>query len=800
MQKTPLTCVSTGRSFRFLRPGLVSAWIALLVMCTPGLAQADAQALKEKDEQIAKLLAEVERLRAALGQSRAEAAAPVASAAPAATAPAGSGVAAPRSGPESSADDRSTDAYRMSAFEVRTTQGTGYSAGNSASALKTSESLMRLPAQIIVLTSDMVKDIGSNNASDVLAFAGVVPFFRGPAIMSRGQRIGNPYTDDVPQSSGIGISDNTYIDTYQVIKGPQQVLYPLASLGGLVLQTTKKPLPDITHYRVDTKVQQWGRQRTTFDFNRPIGNLGEAKITARVVGVVQSGQGPLKNSKDDREGIFPSLSLDWKNTHVVVQYGALHFKYLPGGTGILTPDGGIYTGMGHRNQGSPRNNDDDDTQDDARLSWTQVLSDDWQVRSQVTWFNVFRYGSTAFPTGVNWNTNKVTYTVRRNNGTQENLNFQTDVSGRYKLLGRNATSAFGFNHDDQKGRSAFWIGTPITLNIGDAAAIDAIRLPSVYDYRPPANPGSRFRRYVTNGYYMQTFDVIPDRLTLAGGLTFSHIENVQNTNLALRNPYTSTNSAATELLHRMAAVYRVRDDLSLYASQSTTFNPAVGVQYDNTPLPSVLGECNEVGIKTSFFDGKLSGSLALYKMELTNQAILAAFPALNIAGLNYFIPIGSTNSEGWDASFALTPLPGLQMVATAYSGTVEDQNGSKITGTVDRSWSVFGRYDFRPDSGVKGLHFGGGANKAGGKWFTMSGMTLPGGVPLPVTKSGTSVFQLKQEVLLNLFVGYEFNKHWTGRIDVVNVLDKAFAVGAQGVGLADIVDPRTFSLQVSYSH
>jgi len=800
MQKTPLTCVSTGRSFRFLRPGLVSAWIALLVMCTPGLAQADAQALKEKDEQIAKLLAEVERLRAALGQSRAEAAAPVASAAPAATAPAGSGVAAPRSGPESSADDRSTDAYRMSAFEVRTTQGTGYSAGNSASALKTSESLMRLPAQIIVLTSDMVKDIGSNNASDVLAFAGVVPFFRGPAIMSRGQRIGNPYTDDVPQSSGIGISDNTYIDTYQVIKGPQQVLYPLASLGGLVLQTTKKPLPDITHYRVDTKVQQWGRQRTTFDFNRPIGNLGEAKITARVVGVVQSGQGPLKNSKDDREGIFPSLSLDWKNTHVVVQYGALHFKYLPGGTGILTPDGGIYTGMGHRNQGSPRNNDDDDTQDDARLSWTQVLSDDWQVRSQVTWFNVFRYGSTAFPTGVNWNTNKVTYTVRRNNGTQENLNFQTDVSGRYKLLGRNATSAFGFNHDDQKGRSAFWIGTPITLNIGDAAAIDAIRLPSVYDYRPPANPGSRFRRYVTNGYYMQTFDVIPDRLTLAGGLTFSHIENVQNTNLALRNPYTSTNSAATELLHRMAAVYRVRDDLSLYASQSTTFNPAVGVQYDNTPLPSVLGECNEVGIKTSFFDGKLSGSLALYKMELTNQAILAAFPALNIAGLNYFIPIGSTNSEGWDASFALTPLPGLQMVATAYSGTVEDQNGSKITGTVDRSWSVFGRYDFRPDSGVKGLHFGGGANKAGGKWFTMSGMTLPGGVPLPVTKSGTSVFQLKQEVLLNLFVGYEFNKHWTGRIDVVNALDKAFAVGAQGVGLADIVDPRTFSLQVSYSH
>ena len=101
---------------------------------------------------------------------------------------------------------------------------------------------------------------------------------------------------------------------------------------------------------------------------------------------------------------------------------------------------------------------------------------------------------------------------------------------------------------------------------------------------------------------------------------------------------------------------------------------------------------------------------------------------------------------------------------------------------------------------AKGLDLGGGAQRAGGKWFTMSGMTLPGGVPLPVTKSGTSVFQLKQEVLLNLFFGYEFNKHWNARIDVVNALDKSYAIGAQGVGLADIVDPRTFSLQVSYSH
>ena len=94
---------------------------------------------------------------------------------------------------------------------------------------------MKLPAQIILVSSDMIKDIGSHYTSDILTYAGLVPYFRGPAIMSRGSRIGNSYIDDVPQATGIGVSDNTNIDTYQVIKGAQQALYPLASLAGLVV-------------------------------------------------------------------------------------------------------------------------------------------------------------------------------------------------------------------------------------------------------------------------------------------------------------------------------------------------------------------------------------------------------------------------------------------------------------------------------------------------------------------------------------------------------------------------------------
>jgi outer membrane receptor protein involved in Fe transport len=131
---------------------------------------------------------------------------------------------------------------------------------------------------------------------------------------------------------------------------------------------------------------------------------------------------------------------------------------------------------------------------------------------------------------------------------------------------------------------------------------------------------------------------------------------------------------------------------------------------------------------------------------------------------------------------------------------VKDQNNNPITGTVENSWSVFGRYDFSRDTRMKGLAIGGGAYKAGGKWFTMSGLVLPGGAPLPKNSSGNSVFKLEQDVLMNLFASYQLNRQWTFRLDCANVLDKEFPIGAQGVGLVDAVDPRTFSFQVTYRH
>jgi len=799
------TTVQATRPLRrplFLRLRVWPACIILLVTAVAARAQTDDAVIKAKDAQIAALEAEVAQLKAQLGQP--PTAPSSATPAPTAAAPATTTVTTSGTPPTAPAPAGAPgeDIVKMSALEVRTTAGQGYTDGNSASALKTSESLMDLPAQIIVVTSDMIKDIGSNNASDVLAFAGVTPYYRGPAIVSRGSRIGNPYIDDVPQATGIGISDNTNIDTYQVVKGPEQVMYPLASLAGVVLETTKKPLPDDPQFIIDEKVEQWGRSTFTFDANTPTATLGDVKITARVEGEVQTGAGPFENVRDDRYAIFPNVELDWKNTTLVMEYDSSIFYYLPGGTGILTPNGNLYTGLGNRNMNTPPGDYDKFEQRDARLEWTQRLSDNWQVKSQMTYFNVGRYGSAGFPSLVNWNTGMMTYTIREDNAWNANFTVQSDLSGHYNLGIFPMTTAAGFNDLDTVSFSKYLTTVPTeTIPIGSAAAIEGVTFPPLGSYPIPANPGTRNEQYVTNGYLMQSIDIIPNWLTLVGGFTESKIETVTDTNLASGLPYTSTDANGHDLLHRDAAIVHLTKALSLYATESTTYSPGTGVNYANQPSAPVQGKSDEVGAKVAYWDNKLSFSAAIYKMELTNQTTLAAYPALNPEGLNYYIPIGNTISHGVDGSMAVLPAPGLQMVLTGYMGTVHDANGNPITATVENSWSIFSRYDFQQGGAPEffnGLAVGGGANKAGGKWFNMSGLTLPGGAPLPVNSSGASLFKLHQDMLLNLFAEYRLNRHWMFRVNLENALDKEFPIGAQGVGLVDPVDPRTFSFESAY--
>jgi len=48
------------------------------------------------------------------------------------------------------------------------------------------------------------------------------------------------------------------------------------------------------------------------------------------------------------------------------------------------------------------------------------------------------------------------------------------------------------------------------------------------------------------------------------------------------------------------------------------------------------------------------------------------------------------------------------------------------------------------------------------------------------------------------FADYHLGRHWELRLSCENLLNQAFAVGAQGVGLVDPSDPRVLTGSVRY--
>jgi iron complex outermembrane receptor protein len=251
--------------------------------------------------------------------------------------------------------------------------------------------------------------------------------------------------------------------------------------------------------------------------------------------------------------------------------------------------------------------------------------------------------------------------------------------------------------------------------------------------------------------------------------------------------------AGHALLHRVGALLHATKEIMFYAMESTTYSVNTGILYSGVPLPNVQAKDDEVGFKTDFLDGRLSSTFSAYKLSQTNQSILGTAPPLNPQGLNYYIPIGTTTSHGWDGDISYMMAAGWQIMATGYVGTVRDQNNNPVGATYGNMWSVITRYDFQPGTALKGFGLGTGMNRRGNRYLSESGETLPGNAPLPNNTSGTHLFKLHEGTDWTIFGTYNFLRHWQVRVSLENVLNIAYPDGAQGVGLVDPNDPRTFT-------
>lgn len=689
-------------------------------------------------------------------------------------------------------DGKKEEVLNLSVYRVNSTQGTGYNA-TSATPFKTKQAMSDIPQSITVVTHDMLTDLGEYDLEKVLTYVGGVPLFSGELYQLRGSNALSTYPVVDGQIDRTVFMDNIYIDSMEIIRGPAALLYPNSNLTGIINKTTKRPQARPMTL-VSASVTDFGQWRVTADTTGPLAKMGDGQVNYRLVAGLQRGDAYFVNTKEDRTMFHPSFQWENENTTVMIAGDYQKIVRPSNPTGILQPNGVVYTGRGRENSlFMPPGASETHEHKGFRSLVTHKFSRGWESRLGLDYNHLHRFGSIVLPTGgVNWDTRTISFFNRRNDIILDNASVSLDTNGIYEIGGMKLQSTFGFTITTQKAVQKLWVnsnfgGTGVQFNVRPLDNPDVNSLPVLpfNSFVAPANPGSRTKDSYANFYYQQSVDVIKDHLILVGGIARFTDETSLISNL------TTTSASIVHIntnLHRYGAVAQfLQKKLSFYAMTGTTQLPRspTAILQDGSSAPAPSGKGKELGAKFSLLDNRVNATISYFDLKTTG---LSVFGGVLPDGRSYNIPVGQTSSKGVDGEIAVSLNRAFELACNFYSGKVRDQNGNPVDNSYRNTVGVLAKYSFR-DGAVKGLELGFGAYRTGGR------VTAPGAL----TYVGRPLFiEHKAEPIVKLFANYAFNPHLSVKLQLDNLFDKVVPLAVNSAVLNEVNLPRTFTFRADY--
>ena len=618
---------------------------------------------------------------------------------------------------------------------IVTAESGSFESSESSIATKTNIPLREVPQGVGVANQALIQsqqDIRFADAAenisgvnrDVLAAGDL-----GNALTIRGLPLGvfSNYYRDGFAFDGMVPTDTTDVEQVEVLKGPSSVIYGRAASGGVVNLITKQPLP-VRYVNLSFQGDRYGSVRPTGDLTGPIGDTN--KLFYRLNGEFANTSNFRNYFHDRRYFLAPALTWQPDSSTTI----RLLFEYLHGRT---TTDYGI-PALGNRPAPVPISNFYGEPWQYSLLQnkvggvdLSQSLGQRWQLRS--------RFRATL----VNWNyLDASTGSLLPDNRTLTRYSedaayplrfydWQTDVTGIFKTgrIEHNVLVGFDYGAQSVTQDAIFddapsidlYQPVPFSYQLPDSASlIENFFNPTSPDYFP-LDGTTRLRTH--GGYLQDHITLLPQLKVLAGvrieGFTQRYDETIYDTHNR------QSNVAA---LPRIGATWQPVQPLTFYASWSRSFSPTLAAQFTpgGQPFPAEYGHQYEAGVRASEFHGRLSSSLAFYRIRASN--LLITNPGNPLAS----IQIGTTESKGietdtsgriypgWDVTFAYAYNEARIIADPVYPAGNIFQNAPRHSGSL---WTVY-EVQHGP---LSGLRFGGGVRALSYRFVDPSNdVLLPG--------------------------------------------------------------------------
>lgn len=646
--------------------------------------------------------------------------------------------------------------------EVIGRKESSYKNTNSFIGTKTASALKEVPQSVGYVTKELILDQGATTVNEVVKnISGVNQNSSYNDFSIRGFRAtgnrnsGNLLNGMRAQTSLWKQSSLANIERVEVIKGPASALFGNAAPGGVINRVTKKPLFENKN-SITVGVGSWNTLKTYGDFTGPLNpkktllyrlNLGYEKTDS-----FRDLQGS--------ESIIAAPSFSYipnEKTHINVDFVYQNFNGKIDRGQSVPADGNVYSTPISRSLSAANDFLKENTLN-TTIALTHKFSDhislnaiylnssyseDMLEHTQANLYykqigngaNAFRY---ADPNKVMMTANqRKRYFANNSFNTYFNFNFNTGIL-KHKLLvgydyfiseqkaGSSSISAQGYlSKDKTKVVNTYTttanvlagsVQTPTTnvpvFDLYDPIAGNAYKDISKYIWKQ--NTLNPYEEYSHGIYVQEQIDISIVKLLI--GLRqewFTETLNKETTKEISRQ--------TSAFIPRVGLVVEASENINLYSTWVKGFQPqGANIQSDpdryGGPFDYMKSELYEVGLKTEWFNKRLSATLAVFK--ITQENSLEQSPKAGKA--DWRVPVDE-ESNGFELDVAGQILPNFSVVANyAYTdarivklkeeGSIKDLNVQRPS-TPRHAANLWTKYIFENGS-LKGLGAGIGVSYA----------------------------------------------------------------------------------------
>lgn len=648
---------------------------------------------------------------------------------------------------------------KASNAEQSSEQTKAYNVKNSSSATKLNIEAKETPQTINVVTRQQIEDFGLNSTRDVLKNTPGVTVSNQETerttYMARGFEISNILTDGV----GFPLSgynyNNTNPDTYfydrvEVVKGADSLTNAFGDPSATINNIRKRPTQEF-QASGGVSYGSWDTQRYEADVSGAI--IPSGKVRGRIMGYEQTGDSYLDRYSSEKNGFAGIIEADLTDSTLLTagysqeqnKPNANNWGSLP----LLDANGKQISYDRSYNPNPDWAHWDNETQN-AFVELKQKINDLWTAKLTYNYLDTKHNSRLLYYYGYpKADGSGVSLTPWGGQEHQEKHAVDFNLEGTYKLFNREHEASLGYSYVRSHQQDKQSTGTINDSNVIKSTTTDwsswTPQSITWSDFTEAAN----YKQNI-NSIYAATRLHLNEDLKLLLGANYVQAESKGE---SYGSPMSYSESKVSPYV---GLTYNFTPEYTGYMSYTSIFRPQTGIDKDtNQALKPIDGKSYEMGVKSSWLDDRLTGTLSVFKTEQNN------YPLRSSDGnpLNRKVPTSDLESQGVEVGLSgqITDNVNLSFGYAQFSIKDTKNGGEARTYNPNQTLNLLTTYT--PPVLPK-LKVG-------------AGLQWQDGIKLYDSNINSTIKQ-DAYALVNLMASYEVNDHITLQANGNNIFDKKY--------------------------